>query len=363
MYPLVDTDSCITCGICEKVCPVINPYNSHDPIKCLAARNKDENIRLNSSSGGLFSVLAEKIIEENGVVFGARYDDNWQVLMDYSESKDGLAAFRGSKYVQANTGDTYKLCEEFLKLGRKVLYSGTPCQISGLKHYLRKEYDNLLTVDFVCHGVPSPKVWRRYLDEICDNHQPNNISMRNKTVGWKNYQITIEYKTENNSSVVLTCHHDKNEYIKAFIYGMTLRPSCHQCLYKNCRSHSDITLADFWGIHHFHPDFDDDKGVSQILVNSQKGLNAIPLHLVKYIETTEHEGYSHNPAIFESARPWSRRKQFFDGLDNADSIVAHINFCLRPTVSMRIRHILWLPKHALYLLYKSTMKLLNRNDD
>lgn len=165
-YPVVDTSVCVDCGLCEQVCPFLHPYEKREPLRTLAAYNTQEEVRMQSSSGGIFSLLAEKVIQEGGVVFGARFDENWQVTIDYTESIDGLSAFRGSKYVQARTGDTFKQCESFLKADRKVLYSGTPCQVAGLKHFLRKEYGNLLTVDFVCHGVPSPKVWGLYLTQL-----------------------------------------------------------------------------------------------------------------------------------------------------------------------------------------------------
>ena len=137
-----------------------------------AVKNRDEEIRRQSSSGGIFTLLAEKILDENGVVFGARFDENWDVKHDYVETREGLALFRGSKYVQSRIGDSYLQAQQFLKKGRKVLFSGTPCQIAGLKLFLGKEYDSLLAVDFVCHGVPSPLVWRMYLSQLIDNH-PN----------------------------------------------------------------------------------------------------------------------------------------------------------------------------------------------
>ena len=164
LYPQVNSAICIDCGLCEKVCPVINQSAPREPLVVYAAKNNNEDIRLKSSSGGIFTLLAEKVIEEGGVVFGAKFDADWNVVHDYTETIEGLAAFRGSKYVQSIIGDNFKTAKQFLNNGRKVLFSGTPCQIAGLKKYLRKEYDNLLTVDVVCHGVPSPMVWRDYLD-------------------------------------------------------------------------------------------------------------------------------------------------------------------------------------------------------
>lgn len=155
-YPVVDKSRCTACGMCEKICPALNLYPPTHPMEVLAAAHKDDRIREASSSGGVFTLLATRVIQSGGVVFGARFDEQWLVVMDYTEQEEGLEAFRGSKYVQCNTGDTFKQAETFLKQGRQVLYTGTPCQIAGLKRYLRKEYENLLAVDFVCHGTPSP---------------------------------------------------------------------------------------------------------------------------------------------------------------------------------------------------------------
>lgn len=165
LYPIVNKEICISCGLCEKVCPVLSQGEPRKPLKVYAAKNQDEEIRRQSSSGGVFTLLAEQVIREGGVVFGAIFDENWEVKHDFAETIEGLAPFRGSKYVQSRIDDNYKKAERFLNQGRKVLFSGTPCQIAGLKRFLRNEYDNLLTVDFVCHGVPSPGVWRQYLKE------------------------------------------------------------------------------------------------------------------------------------------------------------------------------------------------------
>lgn len=166
LYPEVDEAICIDCGLCENVCPVINQADARIPLQVYAAKNTDEKIRMHSSSGGVFSILAEQTIKQGGVVFGARFDENWEVKHDYTETIDGVSVFRGSKYVQSKTGDTFKQAEQFLKQNRKVLFSGTPCQIVALKRYLKKEYENLLLVDFICHGVPSLGVWRKYLKQV-----------------------------------------------------------------------------------------------------------------------------------------------------------------------------------------------------
>lgn len=164
LYPKVNEEICIHCGLCEKVCPIINTATEKEPFKILGAKANDDEIVKKSSSGGFFSLIAEKVLSQNGVIFGAKFDKNWNVVHDYTDNINELDVFRRSKYVQSRIGNTYQKAEDFLKAGRLVLFTGTPCQIKGLKLFLRKDYENLLTVDFVCHGVPSPAVWNMYLD-------------------------------------------------------------------------------------------------------------------------------------------------------------------------------------------------------
>ena len=334
LYPQVETSGCIDCGLCEKVCPFLHPYEPRIPIHSYAAINNDEQVRMESSSGGIFTLLAEQIIGDGGAVFGARFDEKWQVTIDQTETADGLAAFRGSKYVQARVGDTYAKCAKFLKAGRKVLYSGTPCQIAGLKHYLRKEYDNLLTVDFVCHGVPSPKVWAKYLHEQVGTVNVQRVSMRDKQhEGWKRYNFVLDYQNEG-KMISISSWHQKNDYMNAFLRDMILRPSCYACKAKECRSHSDITIADFWGIQNIRPQMDDDKGTGLVLIHTVKGKDYLPFGQMKYDEVSFEEGYRNNSAIYRSAKPWPRRTEFFQQLDNEDGVVALIRKSLKPTMWM-----------------------------
>lgn len=353
LYPQVDTTTCIDCGLCEKVCPFIQPYDKREPIQTLAAINKNEETRMQSSSGGIFTILAEKVINDGGVVFGARFDEKWQVTLDYTESIEGLAAFRGSKYVQARTGETYKQCESFLKEGRKVLYSGTPCQVAGLKHYLRKEYDNLLSVDFVCHGIPSPKVWQMYLEEVAGIANARGVSMRDKREGWKRFNFVLDYDKDA-QSYTLSSFFGDNDYMNAFLLDMILRPSCYACKAKECRSNSDITIADYWGIQKVRPEMDDEKGTGLVLVHNEKGQSALDFNQLKYEETTFEEGYRDNPAIYRSAKPWYRREKFFKCLDKADSLITLIRKSLKLPFKVRFNQKLrsWrsIPKRLLLKL-------------
>lgn len=358
LYPHVDSEQCIDCRVCETVCPVINQNEKRIPLQTLAAINKDEDVRMQSSSGGIFTVLAEKVIGEGGVVFGARFDEQWQVTIDYAETIEGLSAFRGSKYVQARTGNTYIQCEQFLKNGRKVLYSGTPCQIAGLKHYLRTEYDNLITVDVVCHGVPSPKVWRKYLDEVTSIANVKGVSMRDKIKGWQNYHFTVEYE-ENGKNLTLSSPHGENDYMKAFLKDMILRPSCYQCKVRDLRSESDITIGDYWGISGVRPNMNDNKGICLVLVNTEKGKKVFESVDINYEETTFEEGYRGNSAIFRSPTPWFRRQKFFNSLDSSPSVIGNIRKCLKPTFKMNAINtyysLRYLPGRVLHKLYEAVI--------
>ena len=329
LYPKVDESACIDCGLCEKVCPMITPYEAHEPIQTLAAVNKNDEVRLKSSSGGIFSILAEKVIREGGVVFGARFDDQWQVVIDYTETLEGINDFRGSKYLQASTGDTFKQCENFLKAGRLVMYSGSPCQIAGLKHYLRKEYDNLLLVDFGCHGVPSPKVWQKYLDEIVGSRDINSTSMRAKTNGWRKFNFEMSFNRDN-STILLSSPASKNDYMRAFLNNLILRPSCHNCKAKECRSHSDITIADYWGIWNVAPELYDDKGTGLVLLHTEKGKTFFPFELTNSIETSYSQATAGNSALLKCPSPHNNRTVFFNNLDTSKSITSLIRKELRP---------------------------------
>ena len=341
LYPVVNEVECIDCGLCEKVCHELHPYDERKPLNVYAAINKDEQVRMNSSSGGIFYLLAEKTISEGGVVFGARFDDDWQVVIDYAETLEDVKPFMGSKYVQARTATAYKDAEAFLKQGRNVLFSGSPCQIAGLHHYLRKDYDNLTTVDFVCHGVPSPKVWQRYLDEVVTSGKQaiNDVKFRNKSNGWKKFNFILSYNNED-KSYSLCSWHQQNHYMRAFLSDMILRPSCHECRAKQGSSHSDITIADFWGINIEMPEMDDDKGTGLVLVNTEKGRKVLDWSKVTYKESCVEVASKYNGGLSSLTKPHPKRTEFFALLDTSSSVIDLINKCLRPSFKKRIRMLL-----------------------
>ncbi len=337
-YPQVNQSVCIDCGLCSKVCHELHPSEKQKPLKVYAAINKDTDIRMKSSSGGFFSFLAEKVVSgDKGAVFGAKFDDNWQVIIAYSETIEGLDCFRGSKYVQAQMRTSYVDAERFLKEGRIVLFSGTPCQIAGLHHFLRRKYDNLLTVDIVCHGVPSPKVWDKYLDEIADSLKDTilKIEFRDKVNGWKRYSFTLDYVRQGKYLHESSLHKD-NSYMQAFLKNMILRPSCYACRAKCGRSGSDITIADFWGIQHVNPGMDDDKGTSMVMINTEKGASMIDFSQILFHEEKYDDALKYNPAIEKSVVAHPNRRFFFRDLDKSKSVVELIEKRLRPSLSKRI---------------------------
>lgn len=357
LYPQVFISDCIDCGLCEKVCHELHPFEEYFPTKVLAAINKKEEVRLASSSGGIFSLLAEKFIREGGVVFGANFDDNWQVKLGYTEFKDGISKFRGSKYVQARTDTAYSDCERFLKENRFVLFSGTPCQIAGLKHFLRKEYDNLLTVDFVCHGTPSPKVWKRYLDETIDaiNRQIQSVRFRDKKdEGWKKFRLALEFENEGDTFIV-SVPNSENAYMRAFLSNLDLRPSCHDCKAKSGRSGSDITLGDFWGVQNYYPEIDDNKGTSLVMIHTPKGEEVLDMGDIDFIESNYEIAIEHNPAIKASVAPHRNREKFFFELEGSSSIQKLVTDKLNPTLSSRFRT---LPSRLKVLVYNILKSLL-----
>ncbi len=350
LYPVVDKDVCTDCGLCEKVCPVINQSEPRRPLTVYAAKNNDEEIRRQSSSGGIFTLLAEKVINDGGVVFGARFDENWNVIHSWTDTVKGIATFRGSKYVQSKIGDTYSEAKRFLMQGRKVLFSGTPCQIAGLKRYLRKEYDNLLTIDVVCHGVPSPLVWRRYLNDMRDSfpaqYPITDISFRDKGNGWKNYCFRLRYDVpEDTSDTDSTLKGSgeflqpftENTFMKGFLRNIYLRPSCYVCSARSGKSGSDISIADFWGVQNFYPEFDDDKGVGLILINSEKGALVYGGVHAQNVLATYEQGLANNPCREQSvAQPQQRNLFVFESSQNLTEQLTPLLQSMRPNILLRI---------------------------
>ena len=309
-YPQIDKENCSNCGLCEKVCPIIynwQPDNSRTTTS-MAAINMNEDIRLKSSSGGIFTLIAEEIIKRGGVVFGAAFADDFRsVYHMYVDNIECLEKLRGSKYVQSKIGDTYKQAKNFLDRGRIVLFTGTPCQIGGLYSYLRKPYENLFTQDIICHGVPSPMVWEKYVDEREKKSASTTQRMffRHKKYGWKTYAVLFEFS--NNTAYVKNLLEDS--YMRIFLSNSCLRPSCYNCAFKSVQRQADITLADFWGIQNVLPEMDDNKGTSLVITHSSKGemlISAISNSII--FKTTDiKNAKKYNSALIKSAKMSEQR--------------------------------------------------------
>lgn len=318
LYPFIDTKKCINCGLCEKSCPEILGVKANvSKKKTYAVINKDERIRLNSSSGGFFSLLATEILNNGGVVFGAAMSEDCKTVEHIKiESLDLLEKLRGSKYVQSYIGDTYRQAKQFLENGRKVLFVGTPCQISGLYKFLDKEYFELVTCDFICHGVPSPLVWEKYvkLIEGKNSSKLKRVFFRNKKYGWKRFSLKFEFADGSVHSQIL----HKDLYLRGFRADLYLRPSCYNCTFKGLERNSDITLGDLWGAGKITPDLDDDKGISLVVVNSQKG-SEIFKRVKQYAEIREVDlelAVKYNSAAVSSVKePTLKRNNFFKEIE------------------------------------------------
>ena len=370
LYPRVNTVSCINCGLCERVCPVLNQAEERTPMEVFAAKNPNEEIRKESSSGGIFTLLAEQTIDTGGVVFGVKWNEHFEAVHAYAETQEALADFRGSKYVQSQTGDTFKQAEVFLKQGRLVLYSGTPCQIAALKLYLKKEYDNLLTVDIICHGTPSPGVFRWYLNEELqmtsarqNDKKPKfsnpsaitsitkadilakeqgfkikDIRFRDKQLGWKKFSFTLALENLSaiqNNEISISSPLNENAFLRGFLANIYLRPSCYACPAKSGKSGSDITLADYWGIQSIMPELDDDRGVSAITINSTKGQNALHSTDAELYTAPYEDLCAKNPSLLHSCKIPEKREAFFKFTKK--TFFNHINRLLKVSLIQRIK--------------------------
>ena len=376
LYPKVDISKCIDCGLCERVCPVLNQGEPREPIKVYAARNKDVEILRTSSSGGIFYALAESVIKERGVVFGARFDEDWQVMHDWTDTLDGLKAFQGSKYVQSRIGTTYQQAESFLKSGRKVMFTGTPCQIKGLVLFLRKDYgEQLLKVDVICHGVPSPAVWREYLKYITRPQGASagkntvsmsskkqiptigGISFRDKRLGWEKFGFrlsTVAPEGDQNSVSASKSQNDSNEffelfsknlYMNLFLKNLDLRPSCYICPSKSGKSCADISLADYWGVVREHPDAYSREGVSLLLAYNNATNQMISQGDVKLTASSYEKALKYNPAIKEDPAKPVLAEQFWstfekDGIEGSDKLVRTTKPGLKQRIFFTIKDII-----------------------
>lgn len=311
-YPAINTEKCKACRSCLEVCPILNIHgeigNRHENTQsCLAARNKSSDIREKSSSGGAFSALAEYVLSIGGIVFGAAWTPQMELKHKAIYSIKDLESIRKSKYVQSDVNETFKEVENLLKENKTVLYCGTHCQIAGLKFFLRKKYDNLYLVDILCQGVPSPKLLRRYFDEIENQYNSKicNCNFRSKKKAWR-CGLSLEITLENGRKIQRVLNH--NEYYNAFYNEFFMRESCYRCKFKPAELgfFSDITLADFWRIGDTIPFNEEhyEKGYSAIITNTIQGEKLLnSCHKNLSIEERTWKEFSTNGGLNVSRKP------------------------------------------------------------
>lgn len=330
LYPIIDEEKCVNCGLCLKKCPIVQGNKCGKTNKFYAVKHKKEDIRSVSSSGGIFSAMAQAVISDGGVVYGAAYDERFSVRHIRTTDED-WTKLRTAKYVQSDMGDVFTHVKADLIRGYEVLFTGTPCQIAGLKNFLiGVDATKLITTDLVCHGVPSPGIWREYLDYLSQktNSTIGKVNFRNKNgCGWHNSTVKIESTT---GDMLLNESQSQAFFFRLFFNHLILRPCCYSCQYANLNRVGDITIGDYWGIENHYPELDDDKGVSLVMANTEKGkqlLKRIGSDL-QLLEITEEECLQ--PNLKASAQDYGGRDTFWAyhkkcGLEWAGKRMGHLD--------------------------------------
>lgn len=349
-YPLANPDRCIGCGKCESVCPVLEPLESRSPLAVMGGRS-DEFVE-ESASGGVFPHVARRVIGNGGVVFGAAVEEDMTVAHCEAGSMDEVNRFRGPKYVQSELYAAFEDVHDRLCDGMDVLFSGTPCQVAGLRKYLDKkahglDLSALVTVDFACHGVPGPGLWEKYAGsmERAYGSGMTGVRFRDKKRSWFHYDVVYEFACSADGSSVTrddgACSSSvrrkyvEDPYMALFVQDMTLRPSCYKCPVRCGRSGSDLTLADLWSVRLSMPRLDDDRGASLVLVNTEKGRRMLEGLVLE--ELVPELAMGNNGGFSESVPIPVRRKEFFDGLDSACDLQSYMSgFVRRVPLSKRI---------------------------
>ena len=330
-YPIINQEACVDCGLCQSVCPVLQ-YENRKGIRVknsdvqigFSARNKNFSQRLLSSSGSIFPPIAEWILDNDGLVVGAAYDNDFNVVHKFVESKDELCALQGSKYLQCKAdNDTFKNIRNELKAGRKVLYSGMACQVEGLKSFLRKDYANLYTIDLICMGIPSYVVWQKYLSAFFGGEKIKSINFKEKSIGWDTFTFRVD--TDKRIFKERGMH---NLYLRSMFLSWNMRPSCFQCPFKKAKRISDFTLADAWGVFHNTPEINDNKGLSSVIVHSNKGFELwnILKDKIDSVQVSIDDIAAGNSNLITNKPQTGDRKLFFETL-NVNSKEAFLNLC------------------------------------
>lgn len=347
-YPVSANDNCIECGLCESVCEAQIQVEPITVLSSYAVKNKNENIRKDSSSGGAFFELAKVVIQEGGVVFGAAFDSEWNVCHIQCDKLSDLEKLRKSKYLQSNTNGVYQKVKELLQENKTVLFSGTPCQCNALSVFLGRRYENLFMIDFICHGVPSPAAWQKYLKYETGGKDVALVNFRDKSRGWRNFRLNITCSDSTN----INMPYSQSAYMQLFLGDFILRPSCYVCQSKFPNKAADITIGDLWGADKIVAD-DDDMGITLVIINTpcgkrlfEKVASAFEVENVDY-----NEAFKYNPNALESAKiPKNRRKVFKNIFsENRDFNKIAKKFCDKKPILVRI-------KSVLKVIYRKVLK-------
>lgn len=316
LYPHVREKECIHCNVCEKVCPILNHIEKEENLEQTAAivQNKDQEICRQSTAGGAFTAIAEYTIDKGGIVFGVEIQPDYTVRHTTVETKDELVKFRNSKYVQSDVGNAYVLAKKQLESGRLVCFSGTPCQIEGLRHYLKKDYENLILVDVVCRAVPSPGVWKKYIAMETERHgDMQSIRFRDKTLGYQ--YSTMELK--DNRGNVYRGGIESQPWLRMFFSGIIIRPSCTECVFRSRYRNSDFTIWDCFNVYSIDKSFNEDIGTTRMLIHTKKGKQ-----IFEQIKSSfTYKNLDANAAVkgvqemIESPRAHRRKNEFFSDIE------------------------------------------------
>lgn len=384
LYPVVDKEKCVDCGLCDKICPNIHSdelkKNDFEKPKCFAAIHKNLEVRFDSTSGGAFSALAKKAYLQKWYVGGAVWNEDWSVSQFISNNKKDLERLRSSKYIQSDARGIYKQIKDLLVAGEHVLICGTPCQIAGLKSYLRKDYENLVTVDFVCQYVNSPLIWSKYINYLEAEHNSKVVYIKdkNKEIGWRSLCNKVVF---DNGDVIYDSY-SVNHFRRCYMQlGVASRPSCYNCKFKGFPRIADITIADFWGVENYLPKhFDNNLGTSLIMCNSKRGLDYFDDKVRKYMEVIPidlENTLGKNPALTVPYHPVIpfKREEFYRDLSKGDikSVVdSYIEkYKQRPALRLKVKNLLRFVKrttkasrwHLKTIWQNIYYNLLNKNID
>ena len=360
LYPNVDEKLCVDCGRCVNVCPVLKEKKTDNKPKAYLVRNRNKNLRSTSTSGGFFAAAAEFVLDQGGCVFGAGFNENFDVVHSYIEDPKDIRKFNRSKYVQSEIGLTYRKVKEFLEKDRTVLFSGTPCQVEGLLNYLGRDHDKLYTMDIICKGVPSPKFWRKYLSWQKNKSKKaiREVRFREKTYGYGSTTMRVIFSDGSQYDEP----YDVDPMLQFYSKEMISRPSCHNCHCKGKFRRSSFTAGDYWYVSGAAPRMDDGIGVSQVLVNNEKAAAAFE-KMKKYLDTEpldfDNDSAINGGMMLGSARPSPRRDEMFADLDNMSVYALQkkyfpSTFKLKNRIKRQIRPIMY--KTGLLKLYKKRMR-------